>query len=312
MWQATGSRLNTFAFSPYRVLHLGLAWSTGVEEAPIRLVVQRLGQLGWRFHRSQPLGRSDPGRSCRRIQQSTQPLVAVLFSNCVESQASPAMGMRSGCQGIWFRSTAFRMRSSLHMAATSATFPGLVATSITSRLSRCGRARKVSKLSVTPLIACDAARQRQCPTRQIAAVAQQVKLHVVGKPTAQGRNDVVIRGCAGSQPLQCLNHRCGRSSRPPHDLRARVSEPDGSSIYLEQPRVAVRHIADLRGHRVGEAQLMRGHQTVRHVSRTIPSCQCFDGGIQIDRNRLIQQLADPRHVIQAMAYPAQPSSPGQA
>ena len=36
-----------------------------------------IGSTGWRFHRSQPLGRSDPGRSCRRTQQSTQPLVAV-------------------------------------------------------------------------------------------------------------------------------------------------------------------------------------------------------------------------------------------
>ena len=44
---------------------------------------------------------------------------------CVESRVSPAMGMRWGCQGTWSRTMALRMRSSLRMAATSATLQGV-------------------------------------------------------------------------------------------------------------------------------------------------------------------------------------------
>ena len=45
------------------------------------------------------------------------------------------------------------------------------------------------------LIARDAARQRQCPSRQIAAVLQQVELNLIGKMTIQCRKDLPVRRC---------------------------------------------------------------------------------------------------------------------
>ncbi len=86
-----------------------------------------------------------------------------------------------------------------------------------------------------------------------------------------------------------------------------MPEPDSPSVDLERPRVAVRHVADLRGHGIGEAKLIRGYQAIRHDPHTVPSCQRCNGGIQIDRRWPIQHVADPGHVVQAVAHPAQPS-----
>ena len=57
--------------------------------------------------------------------QSELPYLDRQHRYCVESQVSPAMDMRSGCQGIWSRLTALKMRSSLRMAATRDTLRGL-------------------------------------------------------------------------------------------------------------------------------------------------------------------------------------------
>lgn len=72
--------LASFEFSQYRVRYLGLALSTGVDEAPIHMFCATHGSAGWRFHRSQPLGRSGSGESCRRTQQPIRFLVAVLVT----------------------------------------------------------------------------------------------------------------------------------------------------------------------------------------------------------------------------------------
>ena len=110
------------------------------------------------------------------------------------------------------------------------------------------------------LIAHDTARQRQCPAGQIAAVVQEVELNVYRKITIHRRSNLSVRCRAGTQPTNRLKHRRSGSSRPSHDAGTRVPEPDGSSVDLERSGVAVRHVADLRGHCVGEAQLIRGHQ----------------------------------------------------
>ena len=84
-----------------------------------------------------------------------------------------------------------------------------------------------------------------------------------------------------------------------------MSEPDRSSVDLERPRVAVRHVADLRGDRVRETQVIRSHQTIRHDAETVPPCQCCDGGIQVDRRGPLQHVADPGHVVKSVSDPAQ-------
>ena len=73
--------LESFEFSQYRVLHLGLALSTGVDEAPIHIFCATIGSAGGRFHRSQPIGKSGSGESCRRTQQPTRFLVAVTVTS---------------------------------------------------------------------------------------------------------------------------------------------------------------------------------------------------------------------------------------
>ena len=71
-----------------------------------------------------PSSNSQPCRSLQLPPALPRPDPRQPVNNCVESQALPAVGTRFGFQGTWSRSTAFRMRSSSHMAAANATFRG--------------------------------------------------------------------------------------------------------------------------------------------------------------------------------------------
>ena len=84
-----------------------------------------------------------------------------------------------------------------------------------------------------------------------------------------------------------------------------MAKPDRSSIDLERPRVAVRQIRGLRWNSVGEAELVRGHQAVRHNPNTVPACESLDGGIQVNRRSPLQHGAHPGHVVQPTPGPPQ-------
>ena len=108
------------------------------------------------------------------------------------------------------------------------------------------------------LLGCDLACERQRPTRQITAIAQQVRLYCMRKAAFQDRNDPRVRGSAWAEPPQRLNHRSRRPVCPAHGAGPRMLEADRPSVDLDRPRGAVRCVADLRGHCVREAKSVRG------------------------------------------------------
>ncbi len=84
-----------------------------------------------------------------------------------------------------------------------------------------------------------------------------------------GRNDLNVRGGVWDKLAQHLNNRGSRLSRPPHHAWARVSEPDCWSVDLYGSRGAIRHVAGVRGYRIGETQSIRGYQAIGHDSDTV-------------------------------------------
>ena len=104
---------------------------------------------------------------------------------------------------------------------------------------------------------------------QIPPVLEQVAFHRVGKPPAQRRYDLRIGSGVTAQPPERLDHRGRRSPCPPQDARRRVAEPDGPTVDLERPGVAIRHVGGLARHGIRETQLIRGHQAVGHDPDTV-------------------------------------------
>ena len=125
--------------------------------------------------------------------------------------------------------------------------------------------------------------------------------------TSQSRNDLNILRRVTAKPPQSLSHRCRRTSRPLHDARACMAEEDRSTIDLERPGGAIGHVAGLGGYGVGQAELIRGYQSVGHDPNAVPPCDRLDGGIQFDGRGSLQHTADPRQVVESVADPAQPA-----
>ena len=91
-----------------------------------------------------------------------------------------------------------------------------------------------------------------------------------------------------------------------------MSKPDRPPSDLERPRGAIRNIRDLRRHCGGETGLVRSNETIGYNPNTVPSCQCRDGGIQVNRRSPFQHSAHPWHVGQPVADPPQPALPDEA
>ncbi len=79
-----------------------------------------------------------------------------------------------------------------------------------------------------------------------------------------------------------------------------MSEQDRASAYLHSPRGAIRHVNGFGGYRIGEAKLVRGHQSVGHDPDPVTPCDGCNRSIDIGSCLPLQQSADPWHVVQAM------------
>ena len=129
----------------------------------------------------------------------------------------------------------------------------------------------------------DAACDRQCPSWQIAAVLQQIKLNIIREIAIQNYCNLFVRRCIWTKPSQRLDHGSRWSSSPFHYSWARVSKTDRSSIYLEHPRGTICYIACLCGYRVCDTQLISRLQTIGHNPHTISPGKRSDGDINIRR-----------------------------
>lgn len=72
---------------------------------------------------------------------------------------------------------------------------------------------------------------------------------------------------------------------------------DRSSIDLDRPCGTIRYIAGPRWNRVREAELVGGRHAIGHDLDAVPSCDCRDSSIEIDRRGPLQHSANTRLVV---------------